>query len=389
MVFPRPPAETAPVAPTGRRRRRRREREQTAETGRQQSARRAEEGRRQRLAIIIGALLILAILAIVAVGYYREFYQPPRTLAGQVRDIRFTMGDLVDRIRVLQGVNRYQGGRVDLSTVPFEYLQDMIHAEILRQASPGLGFSVTDADVSAELERRFKPTPPPGQEVDAGQLQQEYENALTNFQTATRLSEEEYRVLVEEDLLRRQLFIVIGSGLPEQIEQVEAAWIRLETDGPVDPQEVRDRLEREDFAVVAAEVHRSAGFTNPQGYAGWVPPEAFPDLDETLFGNPDRERDPLPVGEISNPVFTQDGTYIVHKISGPEEQELSDVMAFQLSRERVDQWFNDQLSQGSDDGWLKINFDSERYAWVADQVQLSAPRMQQPPPGQPAGPGFP
>ena len=395
MVLPRPPGETAAPLPRerpgdrpGNRRSRRRRREPAEDVGRQ-TARRAEERRRQRIAIVIGVALILAIIAIVAVGYYREFYHPPRVLAGQVRDVRFTMGDLVDRIRVLQGVNRYQGGRVDLSTVPFQYLQDMIHAEILRQASPGLGFSVSGEDIDEELRRRFRPAKPEGQEVDEGQLDQEYENNLTNFKTSTGLSDAEYRVLVEEDLLRRQLFIVINASLPEQVEQVEASWIRLETEGPVEPQEVRDRLEREDFALVASEVHRSAGFTNQQGYAGWVPEEAFPDLDEVLFGNPSREREPLPVGEISNPIFTQEGTYIVYKISGPEERELSDIMSFQLTRERVDQWFEEQLSQGSDDGWLKINFDSERYGWVADQVQISAPRIEQPPPGQPVGPGFP
>ena len=410
MVLPRPPGEIAAPLPgerpgdrPGNRRSRRRRREPTEDVGRQ-TARRTEERRRQRIAIIIGVALILAIVAIVAVGYYREFYHPPRVLAGQVRDVRFSMGDLVDRIRVLQGVNRYQGGRVDLSTVPFQYLQDMVHAEILRQAAPGLGFSVTDEDIDEELRRRFRPVPPEGQEVDEGQLDQEYENALTNFKTSTGLSDAEYRVLVEEDLLRRQLFIVINSSLPEQVEQVEAAWIRLEAEGPVEPQEVRDRLEREDFALVASEVHRSAGFTNQQGYAGWVPEEAFPDLDDELFGNPDREErsrpqgegsdsapkwKPLEVGEISDPIYAQDGTYIVHKISGLEERELSDIMSFQLTRERVDQWFEEQLSRGSDEGWMKIKFHSEVYSWVADQVQISAPRIEQPPPGQPAGPGFP
>ena len=408
MVLPRPPGETAASLPGERlgerpgdrpanRRSRRRRREPAEDAGRQ-TARRTEERRRQRIAIIIGVALILAIVAIVAVGYYREFYHPPRVLAGQVRDVRFSMGGLVDRIRVLQGINRYeQGGRVDLSIVPFRYLQDMIHAEILRQAAPGLGFSVTDEDIGEELRRRFRPVPPEGQEVDEGQLDQEYENALTNFKTSTNLSDAEYRVLVEEELLRRQLFIVINSSLPEQVEQVEAAWIRLEAEGPVEPQEVRDRLEREDFALVASEVHRSAGFTNQQGYAGWVPEEAFPDLDDALFGDPnrkDREGNDnplpaLPVGEISDPIYAQDGTYIVHKISGLEERELSGIMSFQLTRKRVDQWFEEQLSRGSDEGWVKIKFHSEVYSWVADQVQISAPRIEQPPPGQPAGPGFP
>ena len=60
-----------------RRRRSRRNRGSEAEESRRQSARRNEERRRQYLAITIGAMLILAIFAIVLVGYYREFYEPP------------------------------------------------------------------------------------------------------------------------------------------------------------------------------------------------------------------------------------------------------------------------------------------------------------------------
>ena len=114
-----------PEAP-GRRRNRRRER-LSAEQAQQQSVnisiRLHEERRRQRLAITIGSMLILAILAIVAVGYYREFFEPPRVTAGEIRGVKYTMGDLVERIRVLQGINRYQGGFVDLSVVPFQYLR--------------------------------------------------------------------------------------------------------------------------------------------------------------------------------------------------------------------------------------------------------------------------
>ena len=413
MVFPRSPEESIPQAPGDRRRRRRRE---TGEDAVRQSERRTQERRRQKIAIGIGVALILVVITIVGVGYYIEFYRPPRVLAGQVRDVRFTMGDLVDRIRVLQGINRYQGGRVDLSTVPFEYLQDMIQAEIIRQAAPGLGFSTAEEHIDEELRRRFRPQPSTTQEVDPGQLDQEYENALTTFLTSTKLSEDEYRRLVEEELLRSQLSVVIDSAIPDTLEQVEVEWIRMEQDGPADPLQVRERLKREDFGQVAAEVNVPDGFTDPQGYVGWVPQEAFPELDDTLFGNPKRQRDALTEGEISDPIFTQDGAYIVHMISGPEERELRgfedlvgmDQEALQaltteerqalrkelsirgkLAQQKVDQWFEDQISRGSDEGWVKIKFDSELYAWVADQVHLSAPRLQQPGPPVGGGPGFP
>ena len=153
-----------------RRRLRRRDRPSSEET-QQQNARLQEERRRQRLAITIGIMLILAVFAIVAVGLYREFIEPPRVTAGEVRGVTFTMGDLVERIRVLQGINRYQqDGFVDLSVVPFEYLQNMLNAEVLRQAAPGLGFSTTDEDIDNELRRRFYPISPAGQEADTEQL---------------------------------------------------------------------------------------------------------------------------------------------------------------------------------------------------------------------------
>ncbi len=411
MVFPRSPEESIPQAPRDRRRRRRRE---TTEDTQRQSERRARDTRRQKIALGVGVALILVVIGIVGVGYFLEFYRPPRELAGQVRDVRFTMGDLVDRIRVLQGINRYQGGRVDLSTVPFEYLQDMIQAEIVRQAAPGLGFSVTDGDIDEELRRRFRPIPPEGQIVDEGQLDQEYQNALTTFLTSTKLSEDEYRRLVEEELLRRQLSLLIDTGIPQELEQVEVAWMRLEQDGPADPQEVHNRLEREEFATVASEVSVPDGFADRDGYVGWVPQGAFPELDDILYGNPDRGEVALPAGEISDPYFSQEGVYIIHKISGPQVQPLrgfqhladmdeatfnsmSDeerasvrrelTMRNKLSQQRTEEWFGDQISRGSDEEWLTINFNSEVYAWVADQVQLSAPRIPQGPPV--GGPGFP
>ena len=365
-----------------RRRRSRRNRGNEAEEGRRQSARRNEERRRQYLAITIGAMLILAIFAIILVGYYREFYEPPRVTAGEIRGVEFSMGDLVERIRVLQGLNRYQGGQVDLSTVPFEYLQGLLNAEILRQAAPGLGINATEEDIDEEIRRRFYPNIPEGQTTDPGQLDQEFQNTYQNFLTQVRLSEDEYRVLVQEGLHQLELTLYLGADIPDSLEQVEVEWIRLDFQTQLDVQEVRDRLDNEDFAVVASEVGNPVGFANQEGVVGWVPQGAFPSLDDVLFGGEGEENQALAVDAISDPIFIQEGIYIVHKLSGPEEHELDGLMRFKLNQELVKLWQNEQLGRGSDEGWLKINFDSARYAWVADQVRLTAPRIPQQP-GQP------
>ena len=391
MVLPWNRKDVPPQAAPGRRRRRRRAEPNRSEEVRRQGARREEERRRQRLAITIGTMLIIAILAIVAVGYYREFYEPPRVMAGSIRGVEFSMGDLVERIRVVQGVNRYQGGRVDLSVLPFEYLQGLLNSEILRQAAPGIGIFVTREDVDQVIRAQFSPVYSASQEPDPGQLDREFQSNYQNFLTRVNLTDEVYRRIIEESLHRQQLAIFVSRGIPETPEQVEVDWIRLELDGPVSSDEVRARLDEEDFGEVAAEVGVPAGFADRAGgYVGWVPQGAFPDFDQLLFGDEEKEVAALEEGGISDPLFTtQDGIYIIHKLSEPEEQELAPLMRRKLIIEMVSNWQNDQLSQGSNDGWLKINFDSDRYAWVAEQVRVTAPRVPQEAPPNPGLPNLP
>ena len=162
-------------------------------------------------------------------------------------------------------------------------------------------------------------------------------------------------------------------------EQVEVEWIRLESDTGISVQEVGERLELQDLATVAKDVGGPQGFADADGYVGWVPRQAFPNLDGLLYGDEDKDTPPLAVGVISAPKFTADGIFIVRKLSGPEEKELTEIMRNKLTAELVLDWQRQQRKRGAEAGWLKMKFDSKWYAWVADQVQISAPRV---PPGQ-------
>ena len=346
------------------------------------------ERRRRYWSIGIGVFLLAVIFGVVIVGYYREFYRPPRVWAGSVNNVEFTMGDLVQRIRVLQGVNRYQGGQVDLSRVPFEYLQNLINAEILRQKAPGLGIKPPGEVMDAALRRQFQPAVPPGQEVDPGQLDREFQNNYQTFLTATGLTDSEYRVILEEDLTKAGLSAMIGEDIERSQEQVEVSWIRLPIDpaeaggSDLQPREVARRLEVEDFTTVAREVSRSAGYADTSGYVGWVPRGAFPDLDPLLFGDSEIGRVALPPGEVSAPEYVEDGIYIVRKLSGPELRELDDRMGIKLTLELTQEWENQALQEGTTNGTVRMNFNSRLYEWVADQVSVTAPRV--PVSGQPA-----
>ena len=338
------------------------------------------ERRHRKVGIGIGATFLFIILGVVVFGYYQEFYKPPRVWAGSVRNIEFSMGDLVQRIRVLQGENRYQGGRVNLSTVPFEYLQDLINAEILRQHAPSLGINVTGEDVDRELRRRFTPTAAPGQETDPGQLEREFRDNYLSYLTATGLSDGAYRERIEEDLRERFLAALLSRDIEPVLQQVEIQWIQIELDSAFLPNDVVQRLENEDFTRVAQELNIPNRYADSGGYVGWVPKGAFPDFDDAIFGNDEEGVDALAPGTFSEPLFTNDGFFIIKVLSGAEERELEALMFLKFTRELVEMWQRDQLTSGTSEGIVRMNFNSRLYEWVTDQVFITAPRVDRPDP---------
>ena len=313
--------------------------------------------------------MLLSIIGVVSFGVYQEFVRPPRVMAGEVRGERFSMGDLVERIRVLQGINRYQGGQVDFSRIPFQLLTDLLHAEILRQAAPGLQINITEEQIDEAVESVFRPAAQPGQEVDDAQLDAEKDNNYINFLTQVNLDDGVYRRIVEEQLQERELFVRMLSAIPEEAPHVEVQAIALSANSSASPEAVKERLVLgEDFASVARELSGS------DGYIGWVTQGAFPEFDPYLFGD---EESPalLEPGEISDSIYIDEAIIIVQAIGEAETREVEQRMAVQIAAARVDQWKDDQLAQGSDEGWVKINFNSDRYAWVTDQVRLTRPRV--------------
>ena len=362
------------MLPSERRRRSRSRRSRQAEQP-PESAQLERERRHQRLVWAVGAVLVLVVVAVVAAGVYDKFLRPPRVWAGSVRDAEFSMGDLVKRIRVLQGVT----GEVDLSIIPFQYLQDLLNAEILRQASAGLGISVSDDDVEQAVRSQFLPQAASGEETASGQLEEEFRQSYSAFLTRTGLSDKDYRGIIEERLSEFQLRGALGSSIEDLQEQVEVEWIRLEPTGRVDPAEVRSRLDIEEFNVVAADVGQPAGFANEAGYVGWLPRGAFPEFEDLIFGNEDNEIAPLESGGFSEPIFTNTGIYLIHLLSPPEQRELSNLMRFKINSELVSAWYQNQLIRGGEDGWLRMNLNSDLYEWVAEQVDISSPRDQFPP----------
>ena len=372
MAVPRSRSGAAPWLPLWGRWRRNRERRSESGAPIQKDPEVLRERFHQRRSWAIGGFLILVIVAVLAAGYKDKFWDPPRTEAGSVRGVSFSMGDLVRRIRVVQGIT----GTADLTTLPFEYLQSLLQAEILRQDAESLQINVNDEIVEQALRAQHYPRTQPGQTTDPGQLEQEYRNNLRIYLTRAGLSDSEYRGIWKERLERQALYLQLGAEIGDTMEQVEVEWIRLEVNGRVTAPEVIARLENETFAGVAQSVGVSKGYADRSGYVGWVPRRAFKEIGALLFGDEQRGQKPLDVGATSGPLFTGDGIYIVHKLSGPESRELTNIMRAKVNNELLEDWEQEKLRQGTSEGWATMNFNSDLYQWVAEQVAVSAPRNQ-------------
>ena len=345
--------------------------------------------KQRRVGLCIGSVLVLIMVGVVGFGYYHEFYKPPRVWACSVNNVEFNMGDLVERIRVLQGVNRYQGGQVNLSTVPFEYLQNLIDAEILRQRSQSLGIHISDADIEEELRRQFVPTAAPGQETDPGQLEREFKDSYSPYLTATALSAGAFSVIVAEQLATQPTARLFGQAIEERQQHVEIQWIRLPIDGQILIGDVEQRLVNEDFTRIAQELNSPSQFADPNGYVGWVPQGAFPELDDYMFGNQEDEIEALTPGSVSEPIFTNEAYYLIKVLAPSEERDLTGLMGSKLLRESVDAWQREALVAGTGQGFVRMNFNSRLYEWVTDQVFITAPRIERPTPVPELLPGIP
>lgn len=344
----------------------------------------AQALRKGRLVIFAGIALLLVIAGIAIYGFYDKFVAPTQILAARVGDTTYTQGDLVKRMRMLQADSAARGQPLDFGRVPFEVLNRMTEAEIIRRFASEFNVRVTKADVNEGLFRRFAPSIPEGQDIRPGQEQQEYKENYNRFLENTHLSDKDYRRIVEEEIYRTRLREAMGEQVPSIDEQVEVHWIKLPSTpqapggftglgGPTGPTPdgIRQRLEEEKFGDIARLVSTDRRFSDNEGYVGWVPEGAFPSLDGALFGADGEE--PLARNEISQPIYAPEGVYILKVAAGPQAQEISEIMRGQLTNEALSDWLLTKREIGAREGWLEVNFSSELYEWVNRKVREAAP----------------
>lgn len=301
-------------------------------------------------------------------------------------------------IKMLRLYSYTQRINVHQDALPWQVLQSIEENEIIRQETDKLGITVTPEEVHSAISNVFpvegqessdtititpevqgnettangagNETPvTEGNETDAVAVSPSPTAAGTGNATAAdkeigaeyyeflenvRISDNEYRGIVETSLLAQKLFEYFeDEKIPVTAEQVYLYYIPVNTEE--DANSTMNRAnEGEDFTALAQEFSIDETIKETGGDIGWVPRGIFPELDEEAFG--------LEAGNISY-VSTSKGYFVLKVTDVDDDREIADELRPVLARNEFDDWLQEQMEVSVID-----YIDESKIEWALDHI---------------------
>jgi len=315
------------------------------EVTRRQLSRWQQQKKRQRIIFGAGIFVVVAVLAIVGVGWYITQYQPLHQTVIRVNDVEFDMNYYVNMLR------SYGKGQSDQYVRSLaNNMADIIERnELVRQGAVELGISVSDDEVDEKL-KSFDPP-----------LGKDYREMI--------------RAQMLFDKLRDEYF---DKQVPVFAEQRHIMAMLLESESQA--AEVRARLEAgEDFTELAGELSLENFSKTEKGDLGWQPkgmltkrlPTAVPE--EYAFG--------CEVGELSQPIYDEEiskmvGYWLIKLLERQETEQQALVQVILLGNEEEAKEVRARLEAGEDFATLVKEFSQHNQSKENDgQLDISSPDM--------------
>jgi peptidyl-prolyl cis-trans isomerase D len=179
-------------------------------------------------------------------------------------------------------------------------------------------------------------------------FKEDYKNAIAAYKQRIGITEEQFREIVANQILREKLLEEITKDTPHQEEQVWARHILVATEE--EAQTVLDRLAAgEDFAALAEELSTDTSSAVNGGDLGWFGRgQMVPEFETAAFS--------LGIGEISAPIATTYGYHII-QVLGKEIRPLDDASYEQKKQTIFTEWLTVQRDSSEiekSDIWSEI-----------------------------------
>lgn len=334
-----------------------------------------EERRRRKLALIIIGALLLIITGIIIAGYVIIFVLPPQQLVVRVDDVVITRGDMVKLLRLRQRSMELADTQQGLRTSDdvFEALQLIVENEVISQAAPSDGISVSRDEIDNAIRSRIAPSADESLGKSDAQIEREYHERYRQFLNQAQVSEGEHRDLVRKSILREKYRQFVGDQVPAFAEQVYLHRIGMGVNDEIDVMQTKladsigDNKSPEHIRGVIRAIAREFS-SDPDTYQsagdlGWTSLGIHEDYEDKFWNlEPGTISKPTPNVENPQSVFF----FLVSERDG--NREVSRRNRETLKTRALQIWVN-QERQNHD---VYATFNSDIYAWFIQQLRISA-----------------
>lgn len=280
--------------------------------------------------LLVGAIVGLVILAVAVIFFaflrdYLEERSRPGSAAVTVGQTTFDLDYFARRLRLFVLENGLGSLVVQQPEVAVQLVAgELVEEETLRTFAPELEVSLTAAELDEGLAERL------GLEKSDPNFPTAYQQELLR----SGFSDQEYRQLVEADLLAEKVRERLGQNIAAEGEQVHYRQIRVSSQ-----QEGEDIIGRlikgEDFAELAKQLSLDTATAANGGDVGWLARgQGDQELEDTLFA--------LQPGQISN-VFSRGGSlFFVFQVVERQVRPLDSDQREQVLDQNYREWLQEK-----------------------------------------------
>ena len=330
-----------------------------------------KQKQRNRVVFIFGVLVIVSVLALLGYGYYDRVYQPDHEEANklhetvvQVNEKKFSLEYIIDVMRFLNQQQANSTTSSAATTTKTYTLDDAFQVieynELLQQAAPGLGISISEDDLQAKLKSVVLPKDAPEDLTEDQFLK--YYNAVLKAQ---HISDKEFRALITGDLLRPKLQDYLKAQVPKSAEQVHIQGMLVDKSMVTD---VADRLVFmvDSLSQVAQEISLESSSQTYGGDLGWLIKGILgTKFDEVVFN--------LEPGVLSQPIDDEtgqstNGVWLVSVLEKVPDKALDDKQVENFATVTYGKWFEQRLQEGLDSKQVVNKLDDDLRIWATEYM---------------------
>ncbi len=317
------------------------------------------EGRRQHWILVGGVLAIVAVVAMVAYGYYARVYKPDRAESNKLQQTVLKVGNKDFSLRYVTDILNFYAAQSQ--TAPQTYMFDTVvklleYNELLNQAPADLGLALKPGELDAQIKTIVMPSGPPASDFNTY-----YKQQLLRLQ----LTDREFRDIVTADLQRTKLTDYYTAKVPSSTDQVHVQGI-LTTKNSVAA--IGDRLvyTGDTFSAVVTDASLDSTSKSKGGDLGWIAPgERGPQFDSVAFN--------LQPGILSQPLTDETNAspgavWLVNVLEKQSGRAVDDTQKQSIATRAVSQWFTDQAQSETSAGNIVVAFTDAQKTWALNYL---------------------